>query len=397
MTGKNLKNLSNFEYTVDRSNNCYSAIQLNNGFVEFPWSNYFSGPFSFITWFQLNAYYPDTIYLLDFGNENFTDNIGIRLYSNSSDVYEINAFISNSEIISNITILAKIELNAWNHIAFILDENNNAKIYLNGSLNATNLISNPPLGLKKVNNLIGKNSGNITFNEMRIYHGSLTASKIKAAYLTLPLYYYTCLYLTNSWSMSNLTDEIGGADLYNGLNYSFTCDRYNEPNSSVYLDDGYLQIPAGNYFLYDFTITAWVYIISYTYNSIIFDFGNLNNTDSIFTFIADGTYASISNPKGSNSTIYAFLIRLRQWYHIAFVLYRYRGYLYINGVLVSNGTITIPSIVLRESNFFGRSNQINSNRINAILDDIKLYRGAMTSVQVQADFKKTSKGGYILS
>ena len=197
--------------------------------------------------------------------------------------------------------------------------------------------------------------------------------------------------------MSNLTDEIGGADLYNGLNYSFTCDRYNEPNSSVYLDDGYLQIPAGNYFLYDFTITAWVYIISYTYNSIIFDFGNLNNTDSIFTFIADGTYASISNPKGSNSTIYAFLIRLRQWYHIAFVLYRYRGYLYINGVLVSAGTITIPSIVLRERNFFGRSNQINSNHINAILDDIKLYRGAMTSVQVQADFKKTSKGGCILS
>ena len=60
--------------------------------------------------------------------------------------------------------------------------------------------------------------------------------------------------------MSNLSDLIGGADLFQGSKYSYTYDRFNNSNSAIYFDRGYLQVPQGNYFSGDFTFTAWIYL-----------------------------------------------------------------------------------------------------------------------------------------
>jgi hypothetical protein len=78
---------------------------------------------------------------------------------------------------------------------------------------------------------------------------------------------------------------------------------------------------------------------------------------------------------------------------IAFVLYNYYGKLYINGDLASFTKMITPSIVQRTSNFFGRSNKNDSKYINAILDDFRLYRGAMSAYDVQYDYNMTSIGG----
>jgi hypothetical protein len=41
--------------------------------------------------------------------------------------------------------------------------------------------------------------------------------------------------------MSNLSDVIGGADLFNGSSYSFALDRFCNPNQAIYFKNGYLH------------------------------------------------------------------------------------------------------------------------------------------------------------
>ncbi len=65
--------------------------------------------------------------------------------------------------------------------------------------------------------------------------------------------------LTNYWPMSNLSDVVGGANLFGGSSYSFVSDRFNSSNSAIFFNQGYLQVPTGVYFSGDFTFTAWIY------------------------------------------------------------------------------------------------------------------------------------------
>ncbi len=74
--------------------------------------------------------------------------------------------------------------------------------------------------------------------------------------------------------MSNLSDMIGIAHLFNGFNYSFVEDRYGNLNSSIYFQNGYLQVPPGVYFSYDFTFTVWIKLKSFKAYSRVIDFGN---------------------------------------------------------------------------------------------------------------------------
>ncbi len=56
--------------------------------------------------------------------------------------------------------------------------------------------------------------------------------------------------------MSCISDIVGGADLYNGVSYSLTTDRFGNANSAIYLNNGYLQVPTGVYFSGDFTVNC---------------------------------------------------------------------------------------------------------------------------------------------
>jgi hypothetical protein len=89
--------------------------------------------------------------------------------------------------------------------------------------------------------------------------------------------------------MSNLSDVVGGADLFGGTSYSFVPDRFCSPNSAIYFNKGYLQVPAGVYFSGDFTFTAWVYLKSYQPWSRIFDFGNGSPSDNVYFSIIESS------------------------------------------------------------------------------------------------------------
>ena len=66
-------------------------------------------------------------------------------------------------------------------------------------------------------------------------------------------------YLTHYWPFNgDYKDVISNAHLYNGMNDSLVTDRFDRPNSSLYLNYGSLQAPGGNYIYGDFTLTTWV-------------------------------------------------------------------------------------------------------------------------------------------
>jgi len=127
--------------------------------------------------------------------------------------------------------------------------------------------------------------------------------------------------LINFWPTSNLSDLVGGSKLFGGLNYSFALDRFCSPNSAIYFNKGYLQVPEGVYFSGDFTFTAWIYLRTYQYWSRIIDFGNEKAIDNVVLTMFDLTYklrAIIYKSSSYQLIDTSSKINLNEWYFICF-------------------------------------------------------------------------------
>jgi hypothetical protein len=195
---------------------------------------------------------------------------------------------------------------------------------------------------------------------------------------------FTASLLINYWSMKDLNDLIGEASLYGGSSYSFVPDRFGSDNSAIYFNQGYLQVPAGVYFSGDFTVTAWIYLKSYQYYSRIIDFGNEPNNDNIILAMIGTTsqiYGRVSQYFQTSS-----IINLNQWYFISFVLSGTTGYIYVNGRQVVTGSLRIPSNITRQSNYIGKSNWASDSNADAIYDEIKIFKGALTSNDILNEY-----------
>jgi hypothetical protein len=195
--------------------------------------------------------------------------------------------------------------------------------------------------------------------------------------------------------MSNLSDVVGGANLYGGENYSFVPDRLGSPNSAIYFNSGYLQVPSGNYFSGDFTFTAWIYLKTNQPWLKIFDFGNngdggsdnvglaMNMTNSK---ISGFTYNSSSRLSIQASSI---IINLNQWYFISFVLNVTTGYIYVNGNQVATNELLVPNNISRASNFIGKSD-LNAD---AMYDEFKIYKVALSSNDILNEYQSSLING----
>jgi hypothetical protein len=194
--------------------------------------------------------------------------------------------------------------------------------------------------------------------------------------------------------MNNLSDVLGGANLFGGLSYSFVPDRFCSLNSAIYFNRGYLQVPAGVYFSGDFTVTAWIYLKSYQYYSRIIDFGIENNDYNIVIAVSSNTsiiYGKVyylTNIQKSPQ-----IINLNQWYFISFVLSGTTGYIYVNGDQKATGTLLVPNNITRKNNYIGKSNYFNQANADAIYDEIKIFKGALSSNDILNEYKNSSNNG----
>jgi hypothetical protein len=195
--------------------------------------------------------------------------------------------------------------------------------------------------------------------------------------------------------MSNLSDVVGGANLFGGGNYSFVSDRFGSPNSAIYFNQGFLQVREGVYFSGDFTFTAWIYLKSYQTWSKMFDFGNSGDGGSDNVGLAmNETNSKISGFTYNNSAQLAIqtssiIINLNEWYFISFVLNATTGYIYVNGNQVANGSLFAPNNLIRTSNYFGKSN-LNAD---AIYDEFKIYKVALSSNDILNEYQSSSVNG----
>jgi hypothetical protein len=179
--------------------------------------------------------------------------------------------------------------------------------------------------------------------------------------------------------MSNLSDVIGGANLFGGSSYSFVPDRFGSPNSAIYFNKGHLQVPSGVYFSGDFTVTAWIYLKSYQYWSRIFDFGNGAPSENVYLSIidTDSRLQGYIRQDSSESRLNTLpIINLNEWYFISFVLSGTTGLIYVNCNQVATGILHAPNNIIRTSNYIGKSNwAINVfPNADAIYDEFKIYQ-----------------------
>jgi hypothetical protein len=181
-----------------------------------------------------------------------------------------------------------------------------------------------------------------------------------------------------------MTDVIGGNNLYGGTSYSFVADRFNNSNSAIFFNNGYLQVPSGVYFYGDFTFITWIYLQSYASSwTNIFDFAQSSGSNSVNMILYQGSQLRGNVRSSSISKSVSF--QLNTWYHVALVLSGTTGYLYVNGILVNSGSFGAPSNVLRTNNYIGNSNSGYSNAL-AVYDDIKIYQGALSSSCIMNDY-----------
>jgi hypothetical protein len=189
--------------------------------------------------------------------------------------------------------------------------------------------------------------------------------------------------------MSSLNDSVGGATLFGGSNYYFVADRFGTPNSAIYFNNGYLQIPSGVYFSGDFTITAWIYLKSCTHLARIIDFGNGVSDNNVIFGMNDNTstlIGEIFHNNNKNKLESDFKLDLNQWYFVSFVLIDTTVYIYVNGEKISNGKSHIPINILRKSNSIGKDNLNRSENVNAIFDEIKIYKGALSKEEIKLSY-----------
>jgi len=154
--------------------------------------------------------------------------------------------------------------------------------------------------------------------------------------------------------MNDLSDVIGGANLYGGTDYSFTTDRFCSVNSSIYFNSGFLQVPPGVYFTADFTVIAWVNFKSFQ----------------------------------------PFKLNLNQWYHVAFVLNGTTGSIYVDGKQDVTGPLEAATNVLREINYIGKSTHGKANT-DAVYDDLKIFNGTLTAADILNDYINSTNNGLL--
>ena len=202
--------------------------------------------------------------------------------------------------------------------------------------------------------------------------------------------------------MSNLSDVIGRKHLRfehwpNGSNFNYVNDRFGMPNQAIYLNRSFLQAPPGQYFTANFTVTAWINIQSEKLWTIIIDFGNGTRWNNyIFEFsekldkLAFSSYNQ--NVSFTNFSTEKYGVELRQWYHVAYVLQDNEGFMYINGYEVGSSKMHSNKNITTVNNFIGKSWYDQDEYADAIFDDLKIYKGALSSQLIKNEYFQTRPG-----
>lgn len=191
--------------------------------------------------------------------------------------------------------------------------------------------------------------------------------------------------------MSDLNDVVGDANLFNGSNYGCTYDRFCQPKSAIYFNNGYLRVPPGVYISGDFTIIVWIkWKLIAPFATIIELSGDLPVDKLKFGMDSTGKTLKLDITSANVTTSFVgSTIQLNEWCHVSIVTNETAIYMFVNGIQTYESVFTPPNIANRINNFIGGK----SLPPNAVLDEVKFYRGAFTSDQILDDYMTSSSNG----
>ncbi len=185
----------------------------------------------------------------------------------------------------------------------------------------------------------------------------------------------------------------GNANDSKGLNNgavsgaTLTTDRFGNPNSAYSFNgsNGNIQIGANQLLNEEYTYSMWFNPSNTTNYMYLFSLESVNGiglrmygTD----IRAFNSFEHISYP------INNFIVG--QWYHVTITRTFSFIKMYINGILVVTSNITYYNI-FSLSNYNAYIGGKNSNEVfNGKIDDVQIYKGALTSGQVQALYQNQS-------
>jgi len=84
---------------------------------------------------------------------------------------------------------------------------------------------------------------------------------------------------------------------------------------------------------------------------------------------------------------YTTPLQMNIWTHVTFVLKKNIGYMYLNGDFIYKNPLAVSQNAEKKLNFIGKDAHNSSLYMaEAIYEDLKIYKGALTSDEIKAGF-----------
>ena len=396
--------------TSDRFGRANSAYEFNgtNGYISFTNDVLNSAEFTYSMWIMpySAASVSNSQRLLTIGGDNRL----IALYTPQVGQQIINCLGRTSAQLANVVspnIPNSTLLNKWHHISFSLTKTA-LKLYLDGVLIATGNNNFTPGFILNRLNYIGTSSGAGDFfkgkiDDIKIFSKALNGDEIATLYNSTDCdFEYQENRIVEQMACYTLNgNPVDNTDYKNHgtvSSASLATDRFGNSNSAYQFNgsSSYISLPMNNFQNYEYSISVWVYPLSLpsTGNSqTVIYLGNTNGEQSLsltdtpnWRFTSNGIGTLIPSP-----LLAAQGVGINQWTHLMMVRTLNEDLLYVNGIQAGKQShIAAVSYSTTPIARLGSGN--NANFFNGIIDDVKVFKGALYKDEVKAIYNETVAG-----
>lgn len=311
--------------------------------------------------------------------------------------------------------------NSWNHVCYVWNGTGVA-LYANGASVASTTNTDPPSTVNTIGarNDLGDGTWSGSIDDLRVYNRALSIAEIKQIYnsgalvlnslqgnKTVVLQKTPSNFLTNglvgywsfdgskiNWASNTVTDSSGNGNTGTMINMSTTTSpaqgkigqalSFDGVNDRINITDpvsGVLDFGTDS-----FSYGLWVYVTqnSGNYDMPLFKGGSSAVAAGYDMELGNSLWrANLSDGVDSVGFTFSAAPLLNQWVHLMTVVDRsvQRGYVYVNGVVVSSSGTDISSID-SVSNATNISISNATYPFNGKIDDVRIYNRALSATEI---------------